>query len=370
MPAGPTGDRRGRRLRDLDGPERLVAALVGLLLVLPVVVSAGRAVADDWVPSGDEAVIAVRVHDVLSTDPPLTGLPSTSDLYGTGIRTMHPGPIEFYLLALPARLLGPQLGLLLGAGAFTAASLLISAWVVLRRAGPGVALWVSVLLMWTTWSTGTAVLTDPISSNVGGYPLLAAAVLAWALLLGDLRLLPLAVGVVSFVAQQHLAMVIPAGAVVVVAVVGVVLELRRRWSVPEERAGALRWIGGAVLVAGVLWLPVAIDQVTGDPGNLTAVARFSGDEGRASLGTTDAIDAVLRVAGPPPLQLSRDLTGHDLTRDLGAAEAVGGVAVLVGLIALSALGWTRDRALAALGPVGLALAAAHHTTKASTQLQR
>ena len=45
----------------------------------------------------------MRVHDVLSTDPPLTGLPSTSDLYGTGIRTMHPGPIEFYLLALPGR---------------------------------------------------------------------------------------------------------------------------------------------------------------------------------------------------------------------------------------------------------------------------
>ena len=339
--------------------ERLVAALVGLLLVLPVAVSAGRAVADDWVPSGDEAVIAVRVHDVLSTDPPLTGLPSTSDLYGTGIRTMHPGPIEFYLLALPARLLGPQLGLLLGAGAFTAASLLISAWVVLRRAGPGVALWVSVLLTWTTWSTGTAVLTDPISSNVGGYPLLAAAVLAWALLLGDLRLLPLAVGVVSFAAQQHLAMVIPAGAVVVVAVVGVVLELRRRWSVPEERAGALRWIGGAVLVAGVLWLPVAIDQVTGDPGNLTAVARFSGDEGRASLGTTDAVDAVLRVAGPPPLQLSRDVTGHDLTRDLGAAASGRrrgrarrtGRAEHPGVDAATG-------ALAALGPVGLALAAA------------
>ena len=80
----------------------------------------------------------------------------------------------------------------------------------LRQAGSGVALGVSVLLMWTTWSTGTAVLTDPISSNVGGYPLLAAAVLAWALLLGDLRLLPLAVATVSFAAQQHLAMVIPA----------------------------------------------------------------------------------------------------------------------------------------------------------------
>ena len=39
-------------------------------------------------------------------------------------------------------------------------------------------------------------------------------------------------------------------------------------------------------------------------------------------------------------------------------QPVGGVAVLVGLAALSILGWTRDRALAALGPVGLALAAA------------
>ena len=47
----------------------VVAAVVGLLLVLPVAVARRRAVADDWVPSGDEAVIAVRVHDVLSTDP-------------------------------------------------------------------------------------------------------------------------------------------------------------------------------------------------------------------------------------------------------------------------------------------------------------
>ena len=55
--------------RALDGRGRVIAAIVGLLLVLPVAVSAGRAIADDWEPSGDEAVIAVRVHDVLSTDP-------------------------------------------------------------------------------------------------------------------------------------------------------------------------------------------------------------------------------------------------------------------------------------------------------------
>ena len=160
------------------------------------------------------------------------------------------------------------------------AASLISA-VVLRRAGLGVALGVSVLLMWTTWSTGTAVLTDPISSNVGGYPLLAAAVLAWALLLGDLRLLPLAVAAVTFAAQQHLAMVIPAAAVAVVAV-GVVGELRRRWSA-ASRSGPAARAGSAGRCCWRGCCAAARRHRPGDrrPGNLT-VARFSGDEGRAS----------------------------------------------------------------------------------------
>jgi hypothetical protein len=356
MVAGTSGD-RGTRLRDLDARARLLAALVGVLLVLPVAVSAGRAIADHWVPSGDEAVIAVRVHDALTSDPPLTGLPSTSDLYGSKIRTRHLGPSEFYLLAVPERLLGPQLGLLLGAGAITAAALLIAAWVALRRAGPGVALGVSVLLVLTTWSTGTAVLTDPISSNVGGYPLLAAAVLAWALLLGDIRLLPLAVAVISFAAQQHLAMVMPAAAVAVIAGAGVVGTLWSRWSVREERSRTLAWIGGALAVGAVMWLPVAIDQVTGHPGNLTAIARFSGD-GRSSLTTADAVNATLRAAGPPPLQLAHDLTGHDLIAPVAPIHVAAALVVLAGMAVLSVVMWRRERALAALGPVALAMAVA------------
>jgi len=357
MVAGTTGDHRSWRLRDLDPRERLIAALVGVLLVLPVAVSAGRAVHDHWIPSGDEAVIAVRVHDALTSNPPLTGLPSTSDLYGSKIRTRHLGPSEFYLLALPERLLGPQLGLLLGAGAITAASLLITAWVVLRRAGPGVALGVSVLLVLTTWSTGTAVLTDPISSNVGGYPLLAGAVLAWALLLGDIALLPLAVGVISFAAQQHLAMVMPSGAVAAITVAGVVGVLWSRWSAPQERRRALVWIGVAAAVGAVIWLPVAIDQVTGHPGNLTAIARFSGD-GRASLTTADAVNATLRAAGPPPLQLAHDLTGHDLIAPVAPIHVAAALLVLAGMAVLTVVMWRRQRELAALGPVALVVAVA------------
>ena len=147
-------------------------------------------------------------------------------------------------------MLGPEIGL--GAGAITAAALLITAWVALRRAGPAVALGVTVLLALTTWSTGTAVLTDPISSNIGGYPLLAGAVLAWALLLGDLRLLPLAVAVVSFAAQQHLAMVIPAGAVAAVAAIGTiaaVCAVARSGGPPPGPALGARRCGGRSALA-------------------------------------------------------------------------------------------------------------------------
>ena len=222
----------------------------------------------------------MRVHDVLSTDPAHRSAVNVRPL-----RHGHPrGTLgRSNSTCWPSRSgCSARRSALLGAGAITAAALLITAWVALRRAGPAVALGVTVLLALTTWSTGTAVLTDPISSNIGGYPLLAGAVLAWALLLGDLRLLPLAVAVVSFAAQQHLAMVIPAGAV------------SRRWrrSAPSPRC-TTSWRDPAARpgpCAGCsqvrrserCWLPIAIDQVTGDPGNLTAVLRFSEDMVRNS----------------------------------------------------------------------------------------
>jgi hypothetical protein len=119
----------------------------------------------------------------------------------------------------------------------------------------------------------------------------------------------------------------------------------------------LAWIGGALAVGAVMWLPVAIDQVTGHPGNLTAIARFSGD-GRASLTTADAVNATLRAAGPPPLQLAHDLTGHDLIAPVAPLHVAAALVVLAGMAVLTVVMWRRQRELAALGPVALAMAVA------------
>src|SRR5205085_8106327 len=111
----------------------------------------------------------------------------------------------FYLLAVPLRVLGMSAGPLLTAAAINAAFGLIALWVFFRRLGLTAMLWAGVLLLAVMWSGGTAVLTDTLSSNMTMYSVLCTAVLAWALIDGDIRLLPLAAFVASYAAQQHLA---------------------------------------------------------------------------------------------------------------------------------------------------------------------
>ncbi|MCB0972040.1 MAG: hypothetical protein KDA97_11090, partial [Acidimicrobiales bacterium] len=91
--------------------QALVAAAMAALLVAPFVVSATRALDREYLPSGDDALIGLRALDVGTADTPLVGQPSTSHLYGPDDGTSHPGPIEFFWLALPVRALGPPAGM-------------------------------------------------------------------------------------------------------------------------------------------------------------------------------------------------------------------------------------------------------------------
>src|SRR6476659_8557937 len=120
-PSGPgTWGRARNKLCDLEGRDRLLAIALLVLVLVPFAVALVRAFHDGWIPSGDEANIATRALDVFSRHPPLTGLPSTSDAYGDQIATNHPGPIEFYLLAVPLRVFGLSVGPLLTAAAINA----------------------------------------------------------------------------------------------------------------------------------------------------------------------------------------------------------------------------------------------------------
>jgi hypothetical protein len=320
------------RLTGLPPSQRPAAVAVALLLVLPIVISGVRAVADGWLPSGDEALIGIKSLDVFSRHPPLTGQPSTT---GQFVRTFHPGPIEFWSFAVPVRVFGLRIGMLVGAGAVNAAGVAVAAWVLFRRGGPGVGLAGSILLAAAMWSQGTALLTDTISSSMGGLPFLAVAVLAWAVAAGDHRLLPLAVVVACWTAQQHLSVVLP----VAVASMWALGALAWRTWRARQRSGVparpvLLWLAAGLAVGLVLWAPVLVEEVTGDPGNLTAVARFSQHDGRPTLGPLSGARQAARAVGVPPMFTRTTVVGSDLWAPIGPLAAATAALVVGALLAV------------------------------------
>jgi hypothetical protein len=345
------------RLRDLDRRGRLVAAGIALLLVLvPLVAAAanhGR-----WEPQGDDALIELRARDVGTVRNPLVGQPSTSGSYGERAENVaHPGPLGFQVLAPTTRLLGPVTGTLLAAAAVSAASMLAVVWLVFRQVGPRGGAAAAALVALAAFSAGAAGLTDPLSSNFGRMPLLAAAVGVWALACGDLRVAPLTVAFWSFAAQQHLS-VLPAAAVLGGA--GAVAAGFWIWRAGAgERLRSLAWVVGGLALGVVLWSPVLYQQVTDEPGNLTALSRYSGDTAREDLGLRSALDQAANVLGPVPF-LGRsspkgwDLVGHRSTAGVLLTFLIVGLLLAVG-------GWWRRREpklLAAIAMIGVLLVAA------------
>lgn len=118
-PTDPSGRFGPRRLRDLDRRGRLVALLLVLALAAPFGASMAKARGLDWTPTGDEALITLRVREVFSTNPPLIGQPSTADHYSEVDPPHHPGPIQFYLLAPFVKVPVPTWACCLGWGSST-----------------------------------------------------------------------------------------------------------------------------------------------------------------------------------------------------------------------------------------------------------
>jgi hypothetical protein len=332
------------RVADLDRRGRVWAGLFAAALLLAPVLAFAWA-APDWAPEGDPSLMAVRALDVGTSRTPLVGQPSTSGFYGGddgGRHVAHPGPLHFYLMALPVRLLGPALGMLTVSLALTGGAVLIAAWATFRQLGPVGGALGAVVLSLITFTTGASALVNPVSSNIAGYPVLCSLVLLWCLTCGDLRLLPLTTAVLSFAAQQHLSslpvLVVVTGAVAAVGLAALVGWRRTRGT----REGAPSWIGWRVwagwsaAIGLVLWSPVLIQQVTGHPGNLSAMVRFAGNGDRPSLGAGAAVRQLAHTLGLPPLLGRTRLDGGWLLAHVGpftwaSAVVVAGAVVAAGL---------------------------------------
>lgn len=264
--------------------------------MVPVAVATARAIHDGWIPTGDNALFAVRARDVFSIRHlPLIGTWSSASL-NAGTDLNHPGPLYFDLLAVPARLMDSGAGIAFGVAVINVLCIVGIAWFAYRRGGAVLGAVAMAATAALCWSMSSALLFEPWNPHSVLLPFLFFLVLVWSLTCGDLLAVPFAAAAGSLVAQTHLSYALLVPVLGAWGVAGLVVALRRErrdretWPRLRRRARWFTAIGGGVLVA--CWLQPLIEQFTSDGrGNLSRLF----DSTRGSTADTIGFDFGTRV---------------------------------------------------------------------------
>lgn len=317
------------------------AAALAMLLVF--VVSAVALLVrwrDDFSPFSDIAITELTVREV-GHHAVLLGPYSRFHWW-------HPGPMLWYLLAIPYRLLGSRsIGLGVGAALISGGAAAGLVWTAGTVAGRRLAWWSALVMGVFVWAMGPELLRYPWNPYLTVLPAALVVVLAWAIACGRLWAIPATAVTGTYLVQSHIGYV---PLVVAVAVVGgAILLVRTRTHELELDGRHLRRasvLAGALLV--VLWAPPLVEQAMHDPGNLHEIIKFfRSNHPSNTLG--DGVSTTYGGLGTVVEQVVAHRTGFGVGREMpgwtniltlvGFAAAVG-VAVrrrLVDCLALLAL---------------------------------
>lgn len=341
------GIRRARQPRDGRGAldaRQVLRVLCHLAVAAPFLVVGAYEMVNGWRPQGDDAVIVFRSWATFSSHPPLVGMLT----HVTSSRPVYdPGPLLFWLLALPVHLDHVQGGLW-GAELLcvVAVSLAVgAAWAV--RGWPAAMGTAAVLLVMILEFPALAL--DPTwNAHVGLVWFVAAAVIGWAVTTGRLQWWPALVLVASFAAQSHL-MFVPAsvGLALVTPVAGYLRHRRLGW-----------WFPAGLLVGLACWLAPLVQQLTSSPGNLSLLLHSQGSG--SVTGLRFGLRSLAAAAGPHPVWWGQGQVPYPdllrLSRAILSHPPWIGVAVLLGLGVCTMAAWLAHRRdLAGLALVTLVL---------------
>lgn len=321
----------------------------GLGASLPVIVSTVHALDAGVVPAGDRAIIALRAYEVFTAHTPLVGQYSASSLV-SGAITHSPGPLLYWLLAIPARVGAPG-SLALVMGIVNILATVIAVALARRRGGVPmmIAAALALILLSRSWSPET--LYDIWNPSAGLYPFTLVLFLSWSLACGEYRLLVLTALAASFVIQSELTFLAPTVGAVAVGLCGLfVWRLRGRAptppapgpGVPTAAAEPMRarspriwpWALAALLVLAACWSAPVIDELQHSPGNLTLLARAA-EAHDPKQGAAVGWHAVVRAVGVPPWWLR--VPGQPFERFAEVLTPPGSVAAVSTLVLLGAL---------------------------------
>jgi hypothetical protein len=310
----------------------------GLAASVPVIVSTVNAVRAGWEPDGDDGIILTRALDVFSGHTPLIGQFSEAGNV-TGQIVHSPGPMLYWLLAIPVRLGGPA-SAAIAMGVLNTLCVIGCAVLARRRGGLVLMLAVSIGIALLCQSLYAEIFHDVWNPSAAMFPFLLLIFLGWSVAAGDYKLLPAVVVVASFVTQTHLTYLAPTLAVVAVAIGGLTAtRLIDRWSA-RRRGIALpkrvvwRWIVVATVALGLCWSAPIVDELEHSPGNLSLIVTTVHDRGK-TLGPRSGWYAVVRAIGVKPWFLF--VPTSEWNRKFSVRETPGGAQIGSAVLLLAAL---------------------------------
>ncbi|HEX9480993.1 MAG TPA: hypothetical protein VF927_02720, partial [Solirubrobacteraceae bacterium] len=323
---------------------------MGLCAAIPILASTLRALIDGWLPAGDQANIATRSYDVLTSHTPLVGQHSdATELIHHAVYGL--GPMLYWLLAIPARL--PYTGALILTIGLVNCAAVVGVTVLARRRGGLVLMYMAALgIVLVSRSLAPEVLHDIWNPSAALFPFTFLIFLCWSVACGEHRLLILAVLTASFVVQCQFAFLAPSLGLLVIAIAGLLAgrllpRARSGRRAPDRAPGFRRWALAAALVAVICWAPPAIDQIRARPGNLTAVAQTV-NANRSTFGPRVGWHAVVLTVGLPPWWLTNPASPWQKKVEVREAPSVlaevSAVLALVGILAVGSFGLVRRRA--------------------------
>jgi hypothetical protein len=339
------------------------AVAAGVAAAIPVIVSTVHAVQAGWEPDGDDGIILTRAFDVFTSHSPLVGQYSEAGNV-TGQIVHSPGPLLYWLLAVPVRLGGPA-SAAIAMGVVN--TLCIVGCVILARRRGGLVLMfaVSIGIALMCQSLAAEVFHDVWNPSAAMFPFLLLIFLCWSLACGDYRLMPAVVVVASFVTQTHLTYLAPTVAIVILGFAGLAV-LRampwwraRRTGAQRPRHVVWRWALVSAVALGLCWSGPLVDELEHSPGNLSLIVTTVHDRGK-TLGPSVGWNAVAHAIGFKPWFLYVPKSEWDRKRDVriapGATQADSALALLALLALIAVAAALRRRIdLCAAALMGLAM---------------
>ncbi len=327
---------------------RWLTLVVGVCAAGPVIASTVRALAHGWLPAGDQAIIATRAYDVLTSRTPLVGQHSdASSLIHHVVYSL--GPMLFWVLAVPVRVAGlwslPVTICLLNTAAIVGSVVLAR-----RRGGRTLMFLTAVAIVVMSRSLAPEVLHDVWNPSAALFPFTLLIFLCWSIACGEYRLLALAALTASFVVQCQLTYLAPAALLGVLALAGLLVSLRAARARPgsnAQRPRVWRWALAALLVGAVCWAPPIVDQLEHHPGNITEVVRAARATRHNTVGAKVGWHAVVLAVGIPPWWTTNPSSPWQRKVEVRAQPdslaTVSTVLLLAALAALALLGVLRRR---------------------------